>query len=67
MHPNIKKLIIVAIVMIAISAYFFFDLGRYLSLAFLQQQLDAIHNYYAENRLLSWLIFLDFLMVLMVQ
>ena len=58
MHPNIKKLIIVAIVMIAISAYFFFDLGRYLSLAFLQQQLDAIHNYYAENRLLSWLIFL---------
>ncbi len=57
MHPNIKKLIIVAIVIMAISAYFFFDLGRYLSLGFLQQQLDVIHAYYAENRLLSWLIF----------
>lgn len=58
MHPTLKKLIIVALVAIAIAGYFFFDLGRYLSIAYLQQQLDVIHNFYGENRLLSWLIFL---------
>ncbi|PHS75830.1 MAG: pyridine nucleotide-disulfide oxidoreductase [Porticoccus sp.] len=49
---------IVATVVIAMAAYFFLDLGRYLSLAYLQQQLDIIHSFYAENRLLSCLIFL---------
>ncbi|WP_339641552.1 FAD-dependent oxidoreductase [uncultured Porticoccus sp.] len=58
MHRTTKKLMIVAAVVIAMAAYFFLDLGRYLSLAYLQQQLDIIHSFYAENRLLSWLIFL---------
>jgi pyruvate/2-oxoglutarate dehydrogenase complex dihydrolipoamide dehydrogenase (E3) component/uncharacterized membrane protein YdjX (TVP38/TMEM64 family) len=57
-HRTTKKLMIVAAVVIAMAAYFFLDLGRYLSLAYLQQQLDIIHSFYAENRLLSWLIFL---------
>lgn len=58
MHRITKKLTIITLVVIAISAYFFLDLGRYMSLAYLQQQLDIIHSFYAENRLLSWLIFL---------
>ena len=58
MYRTTKKLMIVAAVVIAMAAYFFLDLGRYLSLAYLQQQLDIIHSFYAENRLLSWLIFL---------
>jgi pyruvate/2-oxoglutarate dehydrogenase complex dihydrolipoamide dehydrogenase (E3) component/uncharacterized membrane protein YdjX (TVP38/TMEM64 family) len=57
-HRITKKLTIITLVVIAISAYFFLDLGRYLSLAYLQQQLGMIHSFYAANRLLSWLIFL---------
>jgi len=57
-HRTTKKLMIVATLVIAMAAYFFLDLGRYLSLAYLQQQLDIIHSFYAENRLSSWLIFL---------
>jgi len=57
-HRTTKKLMIVAAVVIAMAAYFFLDLGRFLSLNYLQQQLDIIHSFYAENRLFGWLIFL---------
>src|SRR5690606_38855256 len=53
-----KKLLLLTVVLAAIAAYFLLDLGRYLSLDFLQQQLSAIHHYQAQHQLLSWLIFL---------
>src|SRR6056297_1355661 len=54
---NAKRLIIVSLVAAAILAYLILDLGRFLSLGFLQQQLAVIHSFYAENKLTSWLIF----------
>lgn len=63
MSKNINKLFIVSLVAAAIVAYFIFDLGRYLNLGFLQQQLDVIHSYYAQNRLASWLIFFSIYVV----
>ncbi|MFN2288728.1 MAG: FAD-dependent oxidoreductase [Chromatocurvus sp.] len=58
MKPIIKKLIIASVIAIAIAVYIIFDLGRYLSLGFLQQQLGAIHAFYADNTVLSWSLFL---------
>lgn len=54
---NFKKTLIVGLIAGVAIAYFWLDLGRYLSLGFLQQQLDVIHTYYTQNRLFSWLIF----------
>lgn len=58
MNRTIKKLLVASLIIAAILAYFWLDLGRYLSLNFLQQQLDAIQSYYAEHKLFTWLIFL---------
>ncbi|QIB64201.1 FAD-dependent oxidoreductase [Kineobactrum salinum] len=58
MPRNIKKLLIVGLIAAVVTAYFWLDLGRYLSLGFLQEQLDAIHSYYDQSRLFSWLIFI---------
>lgn len=58
MQAMIKKLAITSVIAAAIVAYVTLDLGRYLSLDFLQAQLGSIHAYYAENTLLSWAIFL---------
>jgi len=58
MYRTTKKLLLLTVVLAAIAAYFLLDLGRYLSLDFLQQQLSAIHHYQAQHQLLSWLIFL---------
>lgn len=57
MQLNIKKLVIVLAVALVICTYFFLDLQRYLSLGFLQQQLENIHQYYERNPLVSWIIF----------
>ncbi|MFN2327344.1 MAG: FAD-dependent oxidoreductase [Chromatocurvus sp.] len=58
MQPIIKKLLIASVIAAAIAAYIVLDLGRYLSLDYLQQQLGTIHAYYADNTLLSWAMFL---------
>ncbi|TCO78386.1 FAD-dependent oxidoreductase [Chromatocurvus halotolerans] len=58
MQPTLKKLLIASVIAAAIAAYIILDLGRYLSLDYLQQQLGTIHAYYADNTLLSWAIFL---------
>ena len=58
LKPIIKKLIIAGVIATAIAAYIMLDLGRYLSLGFLQQQLGAIHAFYADNTVLSWGFFL---------
>lgn len=57
MRQSIKKLFIGAVLIVAISTYFALDLGRYLNLGFLQQQLDTINAYYVDNRQLSWVLF----------
>jgi len=57
MDKTTKKLLILAAVLTAITAYFLLDLGRYLSLDFLQQQLELIHSFYGQNPLFSWLLF----------
>jgi len=58
LQPIIKKLLIASVIAAAIAAYIVLDLGRYLSLDYLQQQLGTIHAYYADNTLLSWAMFL---------
>ncbi|MEQ8515698.1 MAG: FAD-dependent oxidoreductase, partial [Chromatocurvus sp.] len=57
MYPIIKKALIASVIAAAVLAYITLDLGSYLSLAFLQQQLGTIHAYYAEHTVLSLAIF----------
>jgi pyruvate/2-oxoglutarate dehydrogenase complex dihydrolipoamide dehydrogenase (E3) component/uncharacterized membrane protein YdjX (TVP38/TMEM64 family) len=47
------RLLLIAIVVIAIAAYFYFDLGRYFSLPYIKAQQAAFAAYYAEHRLLT--------------
>ena len=58
MQPTIRKTIIALLIAILVLAYFALDLGRFLSLGVLQQQLGNIHEYYARHTLTSWAIFL---------
>jgi len=59
-----KKFIIVVLVAAAGVAYFYFDLSRFLSLEYLQQQLGAIHEFYAGHTLVT--ISLFFLIYILV-
>jgi pyruvate/2-oxoglutarate dehydrogenase complex dihydrolipoamide dehydrogenase (E3) component/uncharacterized membrane protein YdjX (TVP38/TMEM64 family) len=56
-QPIIKKLFVLGVVAAAIAAYVLLDLGRYISLDFLQQRLELVQGYYAQHRLLSVLGF----------
>ncbi|MBA6411715.1 FAD-dependent oxidoreductase [Parahaliea sp. F7430] len=58
MQPVYKKLLIVVAGLSAVALFFLLDLGRYLSLAFLQQQIDNLQSYYSDKPVLSWLLFL---------
>ncbi len=44
------KLIVIAVVLALLAAFFAFDLGRYLSLAFIKAQQAALTDYYAANQ-----------------
>lgn len=52
-----KKIIILLAIAAAIGAVLVFDLDRYLSLSYLQSQLDAIQQFYARNPLLSCAVY----------
>ncbi|MGB0846632.1 MAG: FAD-dependent oxidoreductase [Thiolinea sp.] len=52
-----KKLIIVALIVAAIIAFFAFDLGRFFSLEYIKSQQEAFTAYYAENTFTTLLIF----------
>ena len=58
MQPTIRKTIIALLIAILVLAYFALDLGQFLSLGVLQQQLGNIQEYYAQHTLISWAIFL---------
>ena len=45
------KLIIIALIVALIAAFFAFDLGRYLSLAFIKSKQAELTGYYAANQL----------------
>ena len=52
-----SKLLLVAVVIALITAYFVFDLGKYFSLDYFKTQQDAIGASYADNPLKTGLIF----------
>ncbi len=45
-----KRLLLLAVIAIAIAAFFFFDLGRFFNLEYLKSQQAVIAEYYAANR-----------------
>lgn len=47
------RIVVVALLVAALAAYFYFDLGQFLTLAYMQQQLDGIRRFTAENFLLA--------------
>ena len=48
-----KKIILVAGLLVIILLFFVFDLGQYLTLDYIKSQQQVIDQYYAENRLLT--------------
>jgi pyruvate/2-oxoglutarate dehydrogenase complex dihydrolipoamide dehydrogenase (E3) component/uncharacterized membrane protein YdjX (TVP38/TMEM64 family) len=54
---NKSKLAIVLVLAAAIGSYFVFDLGQYLTLQFIQSQLDGIQQYRDENFALAVFIY----------
>ncbi len=52
-----SKLWLVLLVLPVIGAFFYFDLGQYLSLDYLKQQHQAITQFYAANTLLTIAVF----------
>lgn len=54
---NNKKILIFAVLLLFVAAFFFFDLGQYLTLEYFKSQRDAISAYQAANPLQTALIF----------
>ncbi|MBK6629621.1 MAG: FAD-dependent oxidoreductase [Betaproteobacteria bacterium] len=54
---NRKRLVVVAILIAAVAAFFIFDLGRFLSLDYIKSQQAAIEAWRASNPLQAALIF----------
>ncbi|MEB8432083.1 FAD-dependent oxidoreductase [Cocleimonas sp. KMM 6892] len=52
-----KKIIIVALIVSIIAAFFLFDLKQYLSLDYIKSQQSAFQAFYADNTFLTLLIF----------
>ena len=51
------KVILIAVIAAVIAAFFFFDLGQYLSLDYLKSQKEALNTLYARSPVLISLIF----------
>ncbi len=58
-----KKMAIVILLVSAVSVWFFFDLGSYLGLEFIQQNIEALRTWYVDNPLLAGLIYFTFYIV----
>lgn len=54
---NNKKILIFAVILLFVAAFFFFDLGEYLTLEYFKTQRDAIGAYQVANPLQTALIF----------
>ncbi len=55
---NTKKLVVVALLLAAIAAFFVFDLGRYLSLQVLKDSQSSLTSWYQQNPLQALAIYL---------
>ena len=53
-----NKLILLAVFAVAIGLFFYFDLGQYLTLTGLKENLESLKTFYAENTLLMILGFI---------
>jgi len=51
----IKKIILLAIMVAVIAAFFMFDLGQYLNFQYLKSQQNQFAQYYNENKVLLFL------------
>ncbi|MFB0951024.1 MAG: VTT domain-containing protein, partial [Halioglobus sp.] len=51
------KILVIAVVVLAFSAWWFFDLGSYLQLEILQQRIGGLREWCGNNPLLAGLIF----------
>ena len=54
---NKTKILLVIIIIFVIASYFFFDLGRFLTLSFIQSQLSEIQQFRDENFGLTALLY----------
>lgn len=54
---NNKKILIFAVILLFVAAFFFFDLGQYLTLEYFKTQRDAISAYQAANPLQTALVY----------
>jgi pyruvate/2-oxoglutarate dehydrogenase complex dihydrolipoamide dehydrogenase (E3) component/uncharacterized membrane protein YdjX (TVP38/TMEM64 family) len=52
-----KQLIVIALVITAFAAWFYFDLGSYLQFDTLQQRIGDLRGWYADNPLLAGLLY----------
>jgi uncharacterized membrane protein YdjX (TVP38/TMEM64 family) len=52
-----SKLILAAVVVALIAAFFVFDLGQYFTLSNLKQQQEALNTYFQQNKLLVIVVF----------
>ena len=52
------KSVLVVVIVALFASYFYFDLGQYLSLALLKEQLEAFKTYYSQNRLLTMAVYM---------
>ena len=54
-----KKIGIIAIVLLLIGAFFYFDLGQYFSFEYLKAQQGTLSAYYESNKVLTIALFLS--------
>jgi uncharacterized membrane protein YdjX (TVP38/TMEM64 family) len=58
-----KKIVLLAVIALAVGSFFYFDLNQYLSLEGLKNNRDQLHDYYAGN---AWGMILGFIAVYIV-
>ncbi|MFT5709631.1 MAG: pyruvate/2-oxoglutarate dehydrogenase complex dihydrolipoamide dehydrogenase (E3) component [Halioglobus sp.] len=58
-----KQLSIVMVVIAAMLAWFYFDLGSYLQLESIQENIDDLRNWYSQNPVLTGLIYFAFYVI----
>ncbi len=56
--PLIKKLLLAALMVALIAAYFLFDLGQYFSLSYLKESREQFAAFYADNTVLTIVIYM---------
>ena len=53
MKSRTTKIVLIAVIVLLILAFFIFDLGQYLTLDYLKSQQQVFNDYYQQNRLLT--------------